>query len=236
MNKIKITSQLISWLLLGIVLVYFLVIKKPKVPEYEIITHTDTIRIEKPIKPASPYQVKALPKTITEYHIVKVKDLEELAKIKLKVLNDSLIIQDLKQRIAIHENYLKLFPTNPKLISLDLTKTNLSLSLLEIDGIAKKYDYPLSIDQFKYRWSDGGFSMKREISKEIRNRINYYVGVSGAFYSIQGLKNMEITPFTHFKIEKRWARSNLYLDSSLGLLNNIPTQFQMGIEYNLRKR
>lgn len=227
MNKILITITLVSVLTI-IGLLFYIDWDKDKKPQPELFpTKTDTVYINRPIQALKPYKKPVLPSVVTEYLFVESEDISKLESLKLRILNDSLVIEDLKTKITIHENYIKQFPINPKLVSLSLDKNNLSLSLLEIDGVAKSYDYPISTDYYKYRWSDKVFSAEKSVSPTVRNRLNYYMGINSTFYGV-------ITPSATFRIEKRWARNIISVNSSMELLEiKVPT-ITMNYEYNLR--
>lgn len=241
--KQKIRTILLGLLAIFTLYCYWVGIKsffhKPvKPPTYLEVVKTDTVYVDRPYEVPKPYKVYQDPKTIIEYRIVKEKDLEALKKLQLRISEDSILLTGLKEKISIHENYLKQYPKSPKLLTLDLTKYELALSLLDITGTSKTYMYPISTRDFKYRWVDGTLGSKPDPYPKQRNRLNYYIGFGGMI--LQNPKYVlptytDINPYLSFKIDKRWARNNLYINSQIGLLKNNPLIFQVGLERNLRR-
>lgn len=149
----------------------------PKQPEVVYKYKTDTIFIDEDyqdryyelVKEVDKWK-KAPPKTI-----IKWKE-PDLKYVTIDKVPDSIlvIIDSLKYRLAIHDNYIKMFPKNPKLIDLSLTKDTLGLNLLNVDGRVTSYIYPIYLDRFDYKWLEGNLKYTRTSTKTIKQKNNNF--------------------------------------------------------------
>lgn len=223
------------WILvigLGLVIAYLSIrlvkIQNLHTDKTEIITKTDTITRYEPIKELKPFRTPVLPKTEIQYKIVRIRDLEEINKLKLRIKEDSILISGLEDSLAIHKNYIKIFPDYPKLLALDLQKSNLSLSLLHIDGIPREYQYPINLDRYRYRWTEHSFTSDFNVIIPRKRKYNYYLG--------SGIDIGNKLLYSSFRVERIWARSRLYLHTQIGLFTDNYSGVKIGYEYNLRKQ
>jgi len=214
--------------LLGII-GYLIFFNKPKpIIEIEYDYITDTIYADTTYLPSEPYPIPTPPKIVTIYEI----DSLALDLLKLKLVQDSLhyniIIQGLETVIAIHENYIKQFPQNPKLIGLELQRDTLSLGLLNISGNIIKYEYPIFLNRFRYQWTLSGLSHETHLPPTLKSYFaDYFVG--------GGVDVLWKSPYFSFRVEKEWTRIRLYGSTQIGLLKREANQLKIGIDYNLRK-
>lgn len=109
---------------------------------------TEEIQVKKPYPYPQPYLVNTPPEIIYEYET----DTSVLDSLKLLLQDKEIIISGLEKEIKIHQNFLKQYPYNPKLIEFTLDNNLLSLSLLGIRGSIYKEEYPLYLDHYRYKW------------------------------------------------------------------------------------
>lgn len=222
-DKSKYTILVLS--LLNLVFIGYIVLKKPQVVSTtDTIIKTDTIIVNRPYKVPTPYKVEVPAQKVTIYEKISVKDQKALDSMKLIMQADSILIQGLKSELAIHVNYLKRFPQNPKLINLDLNRTNLSLSLLNTDGNIAVSNYPIELNRFRYRWSDNILTSKSDIFKQ-KSKMEYYFG--------GGLSTWYFSPFFTMKAEKGGEKSRIYLQAYLPIFNRRTANVNIGYEKKL---
>lgn len=186
---------------------------------------TDTVTKYQIMKPLKPLKADITPSKIIEYRIIKQKDIDELAKLKLKIQNDSIYISSLEKTVSIHQNYLKLFPESPKLIDFEVNYNKIAFSFLDLNGNLVTSKYPVNLLHYKYRWVNSGLT-----ANKIRNPIRNFNIYSGMGYEV--LSN---SPFAGFKIEQNFTRSRIFIDSDLILLDIDRSTIKIGIEYKLLK-
>lgn len=86
-----------------------------------------------------------------------------------KIPDSVLVLLDsLKTRVAISDNFFKLYPNSSKLLYMELQKENLSLTTLNIEGKIKQKEYPLDLDYYKYIYDENQLNhyRKSNIEKE----------------------------------------------------------------------
>ena len=201
-------------------------IRKYPIPDpiinYEYVT--DTLYKPEPYPIPEPYPVPTPPRTIIKYEVDSVT----LNYFKLTISKQNIYIASLLDTIAIHQNYIKQFPKNPKLLELSLIKDSLYLGLLQISGQAKKKNWPIDLNRFSYRW-DYINDLSRKITKlpptEEKPFAQYFVG--------GGVDLLWHSPYISGKIEKDWARIRLYSNADIGLLNWETSSIKIGIDYKL---
>lgn len=99
-------------------------------------------------------------------------------------MNDSLItvIDSLKKELyTINALYLKLYPTNPKLIYGTFDTDSIRLDLLGIDGSIRTHLYGTNYERFRYQWKEGEFRAepkKSSASKEFTSQSYAFGGYS----------------------------------------------------------
>lgn len=187
--------------------------------EYKYITDTITDSIPYPVP--KPYKVLVPPKTVVEY----ITDPSQLDSIKVLLSEKDIIITSLQDSIYISQNFLKLFPPNPKLIGLGLSMDSLSLGLLNISGQISKKIWPLYLEKYNYKWDhQNGLSLKPTKIK-YKTPVGYYIG--------GGMDFMFMSPYISGKMEKSWARINVYGLTQFGLLDNKTHKIQIGVYYKL---
>jgi hypothetical protein len=185
---------------------------------------TDTIFIDTLYVPGKPYPVHTPPKIVKIYVI----DTAALDSIKLALNEKEIIISGLKESIAISVNYLKQFPSNPKLLAMDLTRDTLKLGLLSITGQVQENVWPIDLNQFNYRWNYGSDLSRHPVqSPPIKEKpfADYFIG--------GGVDIPHTTPYVSFRMEKNWTRIRLYGDMRVVLLNNNRGSINIGADYKL---
>ena len=118
---------------------------------------TDTFIVERPYKVPVPYKDTAKPRVVIGWLSPKSND-------SLILINDSLIrlldsLGNLKY--DINGDFLKLYPTSPKLISLELDIDTLSITTMGIQANVSTNKYPLWLLSEKYLWIDGTLTYKK---------------------------------------------------------------------------
>jgi len=226
MKKVKeLLELIIVTLILGLV-VWYVFIKKP-VPTIEYVYTTDTIYLRHSYKVPEPYPVFTPPIRITNYVI----DSSAIENYKILLQNQDIIIAGLEDSIRIHESYLKQFPTNPKLLSLDIKKDTFRMDLLEITGYPGDWLFPIDLNYFSYRWDVlNGFTRKKVKPTLLPPTsgtpfANYYVG--------GGVDLWHMMPQITGRAEKQLASIRLYLDMRVGLLDINSSNLTIGAEYQI---
>lgn len=201
-------------------------IRKYPIPDPVIIIDyqydTDTIWRDTLYLIGDPYPVPTPPRTIIRYEMDSVA----LNYFKLTISKQNIYIASLLDTISIHQNYIKQFPKNPKLLELSLIKDSLSLGLLQIFGRAEKKNWPINLNRFNYRW-DYVNGLSRKITKlppaEEKSFAQYFAG--------GGVDLLWRSPYISGKIEKDYARIRLYGNAQIGLLNSETSSIKIGVDY-----
>ena len=215
-------------ILLGVIgLVVYLVFFRKPVPTVEYKYITDTIVDSIPYEVLVPYKVETPPITIIEYAIDSVA----IKEYRLIVRTQNLIIAGLTDSIQVNEAFLKQFPSNPKILGLDLKRDTLKIGLLEIAGVSKGYTWPIDLNYYSYRWNlEDGFTRERLKPTVTPLTLkepfaNYFVG--------GGVDMWHLMPQVSFRAEKQLSSVRLYIDTRLGLLDIDNSNLSIGIEYQI---
>lgn len=183
---------------------------------------TDTVWVDTLYLIGDPYPVPTPPRTIIRYEMDSVA----LNYLKLIISKQRIYIAGLKDTITLHENYLKQFPSHPKLIELSLIKDSIMLGLLQISGQAESKQWPIDLNRFKYRW-DYINDLTRIETKlppiEEKPFAEYFVG--------GGVDLLWRSPYISGKIEKDLTRIRLYCNANIGLLNHETSSIKIGVDY-----
>ena len=163
----------------------------------------DTVYREREIKVPKPYPVYTKPEKVIVY-----QDTGRIIYKEIKTNGNSIVLfnSDSPDSTLISKNFLTRYPTNHKLISMDINGSNLKLQLLNTSGITLEERYSLNQSRYKYRYvnnqmtQDGKFKLKLEpeLSYSFRplnnlhdidfglnfktSRFNYKLGANGFFY------------------------------------------------------
>ena len=225
----KSIKNIITVLLLLIIIggvIYDRYIREPDhILDPNIKWKTDTVYVDKPYNVPVPYGIKVPPRIITYYEV----DSSAIDSLKILIAQDSIKIHGLQSMIYIHQNYLKQYPVNPKLINLDLSFDTLSLSLLNINGTTYSVDYPIFIKYKKYNWSNDGLTSEENIRKipKPKTYLEYKVGA--------GYDLLYLSPYIQGRVSKDINKFELYGRLGVGLLNNKSSEVKLGVNYNLGK-
>jgi hypothetical protein len=197
---------------------------EPIKPTISYQYHTDTLFIDTLYVPGKPYPIPTPPKTVKIYVIDSVA----LDSIKLALNEKEIIISGLKDSIAISVNYLKQFPSNPKLLTMDLKRDTLILGLLPISGQIQENAWPIDLNQFNYRWNFGSDLSRHPTQSPPTGKkpfANYFVG--------GGVDILHTVPYLSGRIEKQWSSLRFYGDIRVVLFNNDKGSINIGADYQL---
>ena len=192
----------------------------PSVISYSYIP--DTIYIPAPYPIPEPYPVETPPRIITYYQV----DSTAIDSMSLIISELDIMVMGLLDTISIHQNYFKQYPSNPKLLTIDLKKDSMSVGLLNITGIPQKDKWPIDLARFNYRWlNDGGLSRSPTLQPPTKERspLEYFVG--------GGVDFLYLSPYVSGSIEKDWARIRLYSTAEFGLLKKEANSIKLGVDY-----
>lgn len=193
-------------------------------PRVDYVYITDTVYLDSVIKIPEPYPIPTPPKTVVIYKT----DSSSLDSLSLIIQGKEIIIAGLKDSIAIHHNFLKLYPSNPKLLFMGLKRDSLSLGLLSISGQAQENSWPIDLNQFNYRWNHNSDLSRHPTQSppiEEKSPIKYFMG--------GGVDLLKSSPYISGRIQKDWARIILYGDIRFGLLKVETSGIQIGANYEL---
>lgn len=101
----------------------------------------------------------------------------------ISIISDTIKIKNISDSISILDTYLKNYPLASKLISMDLSKDNLTLDLLNIEGNFITKNYTLDLNSRTYRYVDNELTYK-DINTKTTNF--YFEGT----YSIRPIDNL----------------------------------------------
>ena len=185
---------------------------------------TDTEYVDKPFYIDKPYPVKTPPR-----EVVINTPAPPPERFEVEVVPDSLILLINDLRVQLNNAFLYQYPNNPKLVQLDLSQDTMSLSILQVDGTVHTNDYPLFLQQFKYRWAEGSMTHTPVKLKQSKPKLDYrglyaYGGYDvlrklpqvGMIYELNFWK-LSIGASSIVTIEKQ-PQLNLWLNSRVRLL------------------
>lgn len=207
-------------------IVWDLFIRKHPLPEPEISYQyvTDTVWDSIPYAVPEPYAVPTPPRTVTIY----VADTNAINSLKMELREKDIIIIGLIDTIKIQEGFLKQYPSNPKLLAIDLKQDSMSVGLLNITGIPQEDKWPIDLARFNYRWTnDADLSRSPTLTPPTKERspIEYFVG--------GGVDLLYLSPYISGRIEKDGARMRLYGNIDAGLLKKESSGIKLGVDYKL---
>jgi hypothetical protein len=191
--------------------------------DYQYIT--DTIIDSIPYKVPEPYPVYTPPSVIRIY----VGDSNEVKDLKILLNQKEILIMGLKDTIKVQQAYLKLYPNNPKLLSMDLKKDTLKLGLLPISGQIEERSWPIDLNVFNYRWNIASDLSRHTVKLppiENPNYLEYFIG--------GGYDLLYWSPYLSGKIEKNWTRIRLYGNAEIGLLKKESSSIKVGVDYKFQ--
>lgn len=226
MRNIKQILIIILLLIIAVGVVYDIVFNKPDhILDPNVQWKTDTIYVDKPYEVPVPYGVPSKPRYITIYEV----DSSLIDSLQIIIDDKDFTITGLEQEILISKNFLKLYPNNPKLIDLELLFDTLSITMLNVSGVVSKLDYPIFIEHYKYRWSNGEFTKEKNI-RYVPQQKQYLDYKLGGGYDL-----LYLTPYLQGEISKGFSKFELYGRVGIGLLNNKSSEIKIGANYNLGK-
>ena len=221
MKKSVIITLLI--IIIGLIIYNTFIRKYPildPIINYEYIT--DTLYIPKPYSVPEPYPVPTPPRIIIRYEVDSIT----LNYYKLKISKQNILIAGLLDTIAIHENYLKQYPSNPKFIDMFLIRDTLSLGLLQILGHVENKSWPIDLNRFDYKWDYINNLTRRDTKLPPLKEKSYVKYFGGG-----GVDLLWLSPYIDFTVEKELQRIRLYSNINLGLLNKNSSSIKIGIDY-----
>lgn len=223
--------------ILVITLIIFKGCEKPQQPINHYTYTTDTL-----------YHAKKYEALLTKFSSVQ-KDLKKLKETPPKTINyyttpnpetitiekvpDSLIlyIEDLKEKIAISDKYIKNYPKNDKLIDFQLTRDSLDIATLTIKGDTKKQTFPMYLDNYNYFWAEN--RLLRKDRKSIYkykdpnkwNQLFFKVGYDLLYFS----------PNLGLDYHIDLGRFRLQAESNMLIISETPFTFNINLGYRLLK-
>lgn len=162
----------------------------------------ETIYQDKPITLFKKYKNGQNPKKVKLYK----PDTVRIPYKEVILVKDTLKLFNNENYLGINTKYILQYPTADKLLSFDLTKSNLNLQLLSIDGVTKQTEYNINLDKYNYRYVDKQLTFKtKSVVKVVpeaeytfrpmnnlhdldlglvfkTTRFNYKLGVNGFYY------------------------------------------------------
>lgn len=155
--KTKVTLTILNLVLVILVgLLLSKLLSKPKDTDGKQ-TVTDTVFIDRPLKPEPGYKDTIGPEVIYNYIIdtVPVAD--------IKVLHDTVFIklQD-SGSLQVSTQFLTQFPTTDRLIQLLLDEDVLRMSLQNTSGSVYTKEYQISLDKFSYNYVGNSMTTKKK--------------------------------------------------------------------------
>jgi len=219
------TANIIGLLIIITLLVYIAFIKKPKVVGVPVPTYTtDTIQVPVPYEVPVPYPKEVPPKIVYQYY--SGFDSITLDSLLWRISENELLIEYMSQSLSYNERFLVSYPLNPKLLSFDLNRDSMNLSLLNPDGDLFSYNYPIDLNNFKYRWVDHQLTRKNDILPVTKNKeVSLYGNVG---YDFVGL-----SPIIGLYIDKPFGKFRAYSSADIGLLNVKASSLKVGIGYKI---
>lgn len=220
------TLQTIIILILVLLVSYLLIFYKGKPVSYPEPHYVfDTVFLDKPYPVPLPYPVEVPIQGITVY----LKDSVALDSMNILIQEKDFIIQGLEREILISKNFLKQFPSNPKILELNLSSDTLNLSLLNLDGTPSSSNYGLRLSDHKYKWTNDGLSQIKINPHQVKKSINLNYFAGG------GVNFLYLSPFASFGLETDIARIRLYSDIEVGLLKHEASSINLGVKYRINK-
>lgn len=193
-------------------------------PHVKVVT--DTVFFPKPYPEIQIIRDTLKPDRVMIYQ----EDSSRIRELELRILKDSLhysfIIQGLQEEIEISENFLKLYPQNPKLVEMSLFRDSLNLSLLGINGQVYSEHYNLFYQDYNYRWSSGVMGYSKTKYRPQEPRLSHYL--------IFGFDLLHRKPFGEFQLDFRF-NNNLFafLWASEVLLFNEKPRLEVGLKFRI---
>lgn len=221
----KILSIIVNIILIGLI-VWIIFFRKVPVPDpivtidYQYIT--DTVYLDTLYLPGKPYPVNTPPNTIKIF----LTDSAAIDSLKILLREKDILISGLEDSISIHQNYLKQFPNNPKLLAIDLKRDSMYLGLLQITGQVQEHSWPIDLNNYAYRWNYPTNLSRHEVQQPPTLKepfANYFVG--------GGVDILYKSPIISGQIEKNWTSLRLYGTIDVGLLSNKASSIKAGIYY-----
>jgi hypothetical protein len=148
---------------------------------------------------------------------------------KVECNTDSLLVvlDSLKNnQIKIPLSFITLFPNNPKLISMGLTKDSLTWDLLFPDGSSRKEYYPLDFNSYRYLYKYPTLRAT-EIQKSKSNN------VESNLYINSGIITYQFSPFIDLQYEIHLKRYKIETRASYLITPNLP-MISAGIGYKIK--
>lgn len=220
---------LLLLLTIGGLLTWYFFFRKDPVPE-QVISYqyvTDTVYVDKPYEVPVPYSVPTPPRTITVYKV----DTAAVENLKLILHQRELRIAGLLDTISLHQNYLKQYPSNPKLVGLSLSRDTLNLGLLQISGQIEERSWPIDLNAWAYNWNfNSDLSRHATQPPPIKKPELFQLFVGG------GADLLAPSPYGSLRAEFHIKKFRIYSDANL--LFKIPeaSNVRIGLEYRIYGR
>ena len=150
------TTVILTLVNLALVITLGILFSKSLSPENQN-TVTDTVFIEKVLKPEVQYKIKEVPKTVYRYQT----DTVVVEKVVLKKDTVILTLED-SAKLEVSTQFLTQYPSTDRLIQLLLDSENLSLSLQNTKGEVFKKEYSVDILNNSYNYVNNTLTSKKK--------------------------------------------------------------------------
>lgn len=187
---------------------------------------TDTIFLDTLYVPGDPYPVSTPPKTVIEF----VTDSNLISALRIQLRDQDILITSLEDSLLISSLYLKQFVSNPKFLSMNLSKDSLEIGMLRINGKVSDNRWPIDLLAFNYKWDNEVGLSRANVTRpppvvEKQPFAQLYAG--------GGTDILNSSPFLSFTAQKSWTRIMISLNTDLGLLHNETNSIKLGLNYSL---
>lgn len=155
---------------------------------------TDTVYIPEIFTIPEPFEIIMNPSKVEIYRKDTTSKYNEFS---LREKDLVLFTPNRLDSLIIDLNYLKNLPMNPKLLSLDLNQNQLSLGLLDINGITSRISYPLNLQNYSYRWNGNFLTSKKQPNFKFYPTLGYQYRILNNFHDIDLKLNFKTRGFNY---------------------------------------
>lgn len=148
-------TYLIIGILLGLVIYQFT--RKNEVVVTKLVQHTDTVFVDKYLKPETEYKYIQVPEKVFVYKTDTVK----IQEVVYKTDTLEIYLQD-STMLFYNPKFLTSYPESEKLINLKLTDKDLSMGLLTPHGNTYVREYPINTSLYRYNYVNNNLTYKKK--------------------------------------------------------------------------
>lgn len=148
-------TYLIIGILLGVVIYQFS--RNDEVVITKLVQHTDTVFVDKYLKPETEYKYIQVPEKVFVYKTDTVK----IQEVVYKTDTLEIYLQD-STMLFYNPKFLTSYPESEKLINLKLTDKGLSMGLLTPHGNTYVREYPINTSLYHYNYVNNNLTYKKK--------------------------------------------------------------------------